>query len=149
MPALIFHAESKGFIRIEKNALEKLKKSFSGALIESGGMIGSKNGVIVDFCFDNGGDPEKYVPNVEKLNKKIAEWQKSGISFAGIVHSHHNDCRLLSDADINYARTILKSCSMASVCFPIVTYRGEEIIVTPYKIGSETVEKADFLVIDD
>lgn len=148
-------------MKIEKNTLDKIKKSFSVAPIESGGMIGSRaadssraavdshDEVISAFCFDHGGDPEEYVPNVEMLNEKIGEWAKNGISFAGIVHSHHNDCRFLSDADIDYARAILKDTKLSSVCFPIVTYFNDEIIVTPYRIDREKVEKGSFLIIDD
>lgn len=118
------------------------------AWVPEGGSIPLQDGAIVDFCFDNGGDPEQVIPDVEMLNRKIAEWQRGGVSFASIVHSHNNDCRLLSGADIDYARTILKNCGMSSVLFPVVTYCGEDIILTPYIITPERrVDAAHLLVI--
>ena len=81
---------------------------FSCAPIESGGIFGAQKGVVCRFCSDRHAVlSDEYRPNVEFLNRKIAEWEKEKILFIGMAHSHPNGLLRLSLEDMRYAREII------------------------------------------
>lgn len=128
---------------------KELINSFSSVPIESGGIIGISDNVINRFYFDsNNHNNEHYSPNIDKLNKVIEEWYFDGAYFAGIVHSHYNDCRFLSKADIEYARNILSECELSEVFFPIVTYNNDSVIITPYLITITDVKREELIILN-
>ncbi len=99
---------------------------------ETGGILGKKHGIIRYFEFDKGlGNSETaiYIPDTQKLNNKIYEWENEGIEFCGIVHSHMQNQITLSSADKEYIDLILQSLSdfTNQLYFPIVI-PGEQII---------------------
>lgn len=97
-------------MRILSQVLKDIEDTFLSAPIESGGIIGSRQGIVCAFYFDKGNyNPESYTPSISKLNAKISERAGQGIMFCGVIHSHHNDCRLFSDTDKEYALTVRKS----------------------------------------
>ncbi len=137
-------------MRILSSTLHCIKQKFCAAPIESGGIIGSKDGVICAFCFDDDNYHfDCYIPNVKKLNDKIAEWANNGIRFAGIVHSHHNDCRLVSDADKCYAVEVQKSVGNLTLYFPIVTICRQDVVLTPYLLHNGKLKKQRIVIISD
>ena len=98
---------------------------------ETGGILGSKNGLIVDFLFDKGINhdfPDQYVPDVDKLNKKIENWIKDGIGFCGIFHTHFPDGIYLSKADKRYIIEILNAIQQKMLYFPIVFPKKDMIV---------------------
>ena len=90
---------------------------------ESGGILGKQNGVVCAFHFDAGRPScfgTTYAPNIKILNRKILEWQDSGIEFCGIAHSHAVG-KKLSHGDIAYIQTIMAECREGTVLyFPII-----------------------------
>ena len=81
---------------------------FSRSPIESGGIFGAQKGVVCRFCPDRHAVlSDEYRPNVEFLNRKIAEWEEEEILFIGIAHSHPNGLLRLSSEDMRYAKEII------------------------------------------
>lgn len=92
---------------------------------EVGGILGASNDVIDAVFFDCGLHRHKmaiYTPNVDRLNKAIIQWQKDGIQFLGLFHSHPKGQETLSSDDIEYIKSILFgiSESVNELYFPIV-----------------------------
>ena len=114
--------------RMKKEVYEKILETIGIAQIESGGIIGKKNGVICKFYFDDSETryTDKYVPDFIKLNKIIEKWYDDEIFFAGIVHSHPNSCAVPSKEDEVYVSKLMENNSdLNSILFPIVTkYKG-------------------------
>ncbi len=135
-------------MRILFSTLRYIKQRFYSAPIESGGIIGSKDGIICAFCFDDGNyNYDCYIPSVEKLNAKIAEWADNGIRFAGIVHSHHNDCRFVSALDTSYALEVQKSAGNITLYFPIITICRQNVVLTPYVLKNGKLEREKMVVV--
>ena len=92
---------------------------------EKGGILGVKNAVVCSCCFDNNlsqTNSAVYIPNVDFLNAKIREWEKKGITFGGIFHSHPKNQPELSADDIEYIKLIFQAMptSIKTLYFPIV-----------------------------
>ena len=103
---------------------------------ESGGILGTSNGVIIDFLTEDmsGQDAtgetlcNAYVPDTMFLNGEIERWHVKGTEFCGIYHTHSLGCQKLSHEDIAYAGRIL--CNMPqekqTLLLPLV-FPGEKI----------------------
>ncbi len=92
---------------------------------EKGGILGMKNGVVCSYFFDNNisqSNSAVYIPNVDFLNAKIREWEKKGIAFSGIFHSHPKNQPELSADDIEYIKVIFQAmpASIKTLYFPVV-----------------------------
>lgn len=134
-------------MRIFEKTFVSIKKFFSNAEIESGGILGEKNGIVCSFYPDPGNNLECYVPNTKNLNSIIGKWAESDIKFVGIIHSHPNECRSLSSSDINYAFTICSVCNLKKVYFPVITYHNGDVIMTCYKICNQNIVEVEIIVI--
>ena len=124
---------------------------------ECGGILGQRNGIITDFCFDRKGDSLSYSPDCEFLNAQIEKWASDGIEFAGIAHSHPFGQELLSAEDIRYIKRILQSNNREennrTLYFPVVI---PESVENRFKIigyeataddnGRFTVESTDIML---
>lgn len=71
---------------------------------ECGGIIGSDHrDIITHVIIDKGKPPPEdgimYIPNTLFLNQAIEEWEKSGIKFLGIFHTHASQWPRLSNND--------------------------------------------------
>lgn len=127
-------------IRIYKGVYEGILNSFKNAPIESGGIIAAAdNGVICDFRFQIGNNGKEFVIDPEIFNPVISEWFLSGKKFAGIIHSHPNGLRILSDCDIGYARKVLEvNPFMRYIVMGVVTVEGEVVRVHFYGVGKNS-----------
>lgn len=93
---------------------------------ELGGMLGFTidQDTIDNYVFDGEAmvNSVEYNPNIEYLQKVIeGEWQEKHISLGGFVHSHPGDFNLLSTADVEYAKRIMKAFELKYLFMPIVT----------------------------
>lgn len=89
-------------MRVVKDIYEQLLNS-PMVPPECGGIIGSDHGnIITHVIFDKGNTPDigiMYIPNTQFLNQTIEEWEKSGIKFRGIFHTHAPQWAELSNED--------------------------------------------------
>lgn len=117
-------------IYINSRVYNEIMYTIGNAPIESGGILGMKDGEICAFYFDKGASTsyDAYIPNIKVLNEVIKRWSKRGIRFFGIVHSHANGYDKPSYNDEVYARNLLEqNPSLRSLVFPILTnYNGEK-----------------------
>jgi len=121
---------------IKSNIYNEIIKSIGNAPIESGGILGIKDGIICAFHFDSYSSNKEdfYIPDICHLNQVINEWQSKGISFCGIVHSHPNKHNKPSRLDEEYARLLLDKNKMISyLIFPIVTIFENKVEVVFYE----------------
>lgn len=92
---------------------------------EVGGIIGASRDIIDSVAFDPGtqlNEAAVYSPNVKRLNEYIAQWQKNGIEFKGMFHSHPEGQESLSTDDIKYIKSIMLSMPkhVKELFFPII-----------------------------
>lgn len=133
---------------ILSETLRQIKSAFRNAPIESGGIIGSTDNVITAFYFDSDNhNRDCYIPDTAKLNKTIRKWAENGVRFAGLAHSHANDCRILSDADKKYAVELFRAANYP-VYFPIVTVYNGEVVLTSYIVEDFQLKKDKITVKD-
>ncbi len=134
-------------MKITKSVYLKIINEIGNAPIESGGIIGRKNGIICAFYKDSYTSPLEYRPSVEILNKVIARWAKRNIAFAGIVHSHPNGLAVLSTGDELYAEKIMESAPLSGVLyFPIVTLKNGKVCLTAFGYNGNW-EKSEIIII--
>lgn len=100
---------------------------------ESGGILGSKENIIVTSVYDEGLNNEKmcsYTPNVKLLNDVIAKWKEEEIIFSGIFHTHYFGVKTLSHGDQCYIEKIMRSMpdDVNELYFPIVVMPQKEIV---------------------
>ena len=112
----------KPTITITEDVYQQIVKTIGSLKPEKGGMLGSRDGVVIDsFVFDknaNTGTAE-YSPNTNFLNRVLEnEW--ADIDFRGFVHSHPFNGSVLSSADIEYAIRIMKATSLPELFMPLV-----------------------------
>ena len=92
---------------------------------ETGGILGGHPKMIDTVVFDAGNkilDSALYVPDVKKLNSVLVDWQREGIIFFGLFHSHPTGQETLSQDDIRYINAIMLSLppTVSQLYFPIV-----------------------------
>lgn len=100
---------------------------------ETGGILGEKNGVIIETYLDSGiqtANMCSYIPNVDMLNKIIKEWQEKGIMFSGVFHTHFWGVKTLSKTDKEYIYAIMKNMpkEIKGLYFPLVVMPEKEMI---------------------
>lgn len=118
---------------ILKSVYEKILFSVSATPIETGGILGIVSDIVVECVLDfNGNEYGKYTPDTEMINKTVSYWQKNGIGFGGLFHSHYPSGRDLSQQDIKYIKEIMFSLKdiYSFLYFPIIIPHKEMI---PYK----------------
>ena len=138
-----------------QSTYNNIKNTIGSIPPENGGIIGIKDGIVCAFFYDSFADnsENEYHPCVYKLNEIIDEWSQLGISFCGIIHSHHNDAELLSRKDIVFARRILalNNLNNGTVFFPIVHIYSENIFFTikPFIVSAEEVVLDNLIIKKD
>ena len=114
-----------GIMTIDQHTYDTLSTAFSPVPPEAGGILGLAADCVCAFVYDFGTPEMKrgcYTPNVNFLNRVIAQWQAQGITFCGIVHSHPPGQHNLSQADLSYIEAILAHmpAQISELFFPIV-----------------------------
>ena len=93
-------------MKVTQDVISLIGSTLGATKRESGGIIGSRGGVVCAFEQDRECENDEYIPDIELLNKVIRSWHDDGIEFEGIIHSHMSNNKL-SFADIAYARRII------------------------------------------
>lgn len=121
-------------MNIVRNVYEQIINNAPTGPPESGGILGADKEGNVQFAeFDEGvmnGKYSKrcfYAPNVKFLNICIKNWEKRGIEFCGIFHTHFHGVSSMSKGDERYVYQIMNAMPqmIEKLYFPI--------IVMPYK----------------
>lgn len=140
-------------MNISAGTYERILSSMPNDPPEIGGIMGSIDGVVCRYQIDEGLTANRgcfYSPNVVFLNKVINDWQRDGILFQGIFHTHFFGVQTLSDGDIAYIKTIMAAMPefISKLYFPIVVMPEKVIVVYLAGRNGMTVEiKADELII--
>lgn len=117
------------YVQVDRKVLKRIRDCLKAYSFETGGILGSRNGMISDFEFDEGirqEDSRVYVPNIGRLNQILFKWKETGIEFAGLVHSHY-DKESLSLADIRYGMEIIRANDLTGIYMPIYVQCSEDI----------------------
>lgn len=122
-------------MRILKSVVDTIDRSIADTPPETGGILGSHGGglideVVMDLPAVKNTRPCSYYPNVEFLNHTIELWQKNGISFLGIFHSHFVGVRTLSGGDLRYIKAIMEAMpsTVDSLYFPVFVLPDRELV---------------------
>lgn len=119
--------------------------------IETGGILGEKNGIICEFYFDKNAKCDKceYVPEINDLNKVIEKWHEEGLLFIGIAHSHPNGFDMPSQNDGLYAKIILSTnAHLKRLVFPIITIENDNVKISFYEFSGDRFKKIDIVIIN-
>ena len=115
---------------IKLETYNEIIDKIGNAPIESGGILGMKNDVICAFFYDENAKTscDTYIPDIATLNEVIKNWNRQGVKFVGIVHSHANGYDKPSHNDELYAKKLLEhNSSLEFLIFPILTiYKGNK-----------------------
>lgn len=112
-------------MRLSKDIINQINVTLGKYTVESGGILGCKNGEI-KYLFDRACYENEYIPNTIFLNKILEEWQENNIDFIGIIHSHKERTKL-SYSDIEYARQIIKHNNLCKVHMLIYVIKFKKI----------------------
>lgn len=143
-------------MKIKKEIVDKIAHIANNKNSEIGGILGaSADGVITDMIPDLPEESEmcrfEYYPNVDFLNRKIEEWAKDDIDFAGLFHTHFSGSKSLSDADEVYIKAIMDCAKEISQClfFPIFTLPDNELTVYKAYFSNEkiVIEKDELVIV--
>ena len=122
---------------MDKTLKDIICKKLSEKVPETGGILGSREGKLQAFFYDEKGSCSKkcYIPDVECLNRQIKKWNEDGLEFAGIVHSHW-DKKELSAQDIRYARQVVRVFGR-DIIMGVFVYNVGQLYL--YKVSEEKV----------
>lgn len=143
-------------MRISKQVIKIMKRFITKEPPETGGILGSSNGdlinnIILDYPSVVTAKPCIYMPNVDFLNEKIANWQENNISFKGVFHTHFAGIKTLSCGDKKYITEIMIAMpsEIESLYFPIYVLPDRQIVVyIARKIGSVIEISSEDLLIE-
>lgn len=129
-------------MKVSRAVLREMRAAFLGRATESGGILGALDGIVCRFAFDEGqADAAEYIPDTDRLNSVLRAWCREGIVFSGMVHTHVGGCRLPSGTDTESMRTIYRAMQSDHLYFPIVTFDGEVMAITVYRIDAEGIKE--------
>lgn len=120
-------------MKLLQNVYLEMLNSYPIPPPEQGGIIGMKNNVVCEYYHDNSKNPTDravYEPDIYALNKKIEEWNKNGIQFAGIIHSHLLEQNTLSSGDKEYIKQIFDKLpkDINKLYFPVIIPESKQVI---------------------
>lgn len=131
-------------MKILKNVYQAIVNDCSTSS-EVGGILGVTSDIITHYQFDTPIDLSEYFyrPNTKSLNLAISEWQKLGIAFAGIFHSHPTGITSLSFGDETYIKKIMRVISLSPLFFPIIAPQNE------MQLYKATLENSEITIITE
>ena len=113
-------------VYVTRETLTNIHLSIGNSIPETGGILGSKNGLISYYFFDQDAlvSSSCYIPSAS-IEKIIRCWRNEGISFEGFIHSHVGRY-FPTQADISYSSEVMGwyeaefGCEKTKVLIPIV-----------------------------
>lgn len=117
--------EQTFIMQILREVFLKMISSFPMVPPENGGILGMKDDIVCEYLHDYSkqtNEAAKFVPDVQWMNQIIYDWNKKGVLFGGIVHSHPIGQESLSFDDIRYITSIMDAMpsSVSKLYFPVV-----------------------------
>lgn len=139
-------------MQIKKEIYNKMLYSIPLVPPETGGILGMKDGVITQVCFDNSNlqnDRALYIPNIKKLNNQIMVWDEKDITFAGIFHSHMPNQEELSQNDFVYINDVMRAMPdyVKELYFPVVIPKNKIISYKARNQNHKLVFETDIIKI--
>ena len=123
-------------MKISNSTLQYICKNVKNCNYETGGILGSrKNKVITEVFLDKNNEQTRrcsYTPNIVLFNNQIEIWQKQGINFQGLFHTHFANVETLSSSDEVYIKMIMTSMPemINTLYFPLFVL--PEQLLIPY-----------------
>ncbi|MBQ9016133.1 MAG: Mov34/MPN/PAD-1 family protein [Firmicutes bacterium] len=120
-------------LRITDEVADQIEATIGSLPAETGGFLGSSNGNTIDhFYFDHTAETSAatYTPDISAVNRKLQEWDESGVHLIGNVHSHPEGYTHPSGADIKYAQRIMDALDLPEFYILIVQPEYERRPVT-------------------
>lgn len=134
-------------MRITKAVITNINRSVTGLSLETGGILGSHDGkmideVVMDILAEKSERPCSYSPNVDFLNQNIRSWQEQNISFMGIFHTHFMSVKTLSCGDKKYITEIMNAMpdDITYLYFPIFVLPDRILVCYKAHKTADTVE---------
>ena len=113
-------------MKILHNTLKKILLTVPYAPPETGGILGGKRDIVSVYMIDYGIETinhyDHYFPDLHKINQILNNWEKSGIDFYGIFHTHFPGGDELSRGDKKYITKIMQAMppEVNKLFFPII-----------------------------
>ncbi len=119
-------------MKILQNVYLKILNSYPLPPPEQGGIMGIKNSIVCEYYHDNSQNATEravYEPDINAFNQRIEEWDKYGIQFSGIIHSHLLEQNTLSSGDKEYIKQIFDNLpkGVDELYFPIIIPETKQV----------------------
>lgn len=117
-------------LRIKRQLWKKIFNFNSNDVYETGGFFGIKGKKICSYEFDSGRDSVssgEYMPNLNLFYRSLKQWEKEGIEYVGILHTHLNHQGTLSGGDYKYLDELMKLNKNLQVFFTAILIPNEKI----------------------
>lgn len=133
--AVLYEVPGRMPLKIVKEVTGAMLANMPSAPPEIGGIFGGSDECVTEFFLDRGKMTNKgcgYVPDTERLNAVISDWEKRQVNLLGIFHTHFISVETLSVGDISYIERIMKSMPqrVRVLYFPIIVLPEKHIV--PY-----------------
>jgi len=133
-------------VKVSCELINRIMDLLGSTDYESGGLLGSSNGDVVDtLYFDIGRrcSYTDYFPNVSLWEEQLQKWSESQIQLVGIIHSHINSEKL-SEKDVVMARRVVTANSLECIQMPVFVLNEKRIVW--YEVSSDYVNVLSFEV---
>lgn len=114
-------------IQIARTIAEQIAGYFAGQPMERGCMIGSSRYLNrIDHVAPVPGiaDRDRFTPDMDAVNARIAAWRDRGICFCGFIHSHPDGPGVLSGADRAAIERWVRAADLPFLCFGLSDGNG-------------------------
>lgn len=75
-----------------------------------------------------------YTPNTMQATKTIRNWAAQGICFCGLIHSHVTAKHDLSEADLQFAKTLFRAYTLPILWFGLAIVTGGNVVFHFYSV---------------
>ena len=128
-------------LTIEKEILGKMAAVFSTSQQEQGFVLGCSARLdCVDTCEQIPAiraGLHFYTPDASYANQVIQNWSEVGVCFCGFVHSHIVNKPALSEADIEYARSMFQVYRLPVLWFGIGLVQKQNVDYHLYSVTTQ------------
>lgn len=144
-----------GVVIGNKDFIRQIEDYFTDFSFERGGVLGIKDDVLVEFHPVENLSKERssYIPSFEMLNDIAEDFEKRGVEFAGIIHSHavgmcNGGSLLPSKEDLDFFKNFMEeNKQFKKLLFPIITTKDDKKMIAWYSFESNHLSNEELTIL--
>lgn len=138
-----------------KDFIRQIEDYFTDFSFERGGVLGIKDDILVEFHHVENLSKERssYIPSFEMLNEIAEDFEKRGITFIGIIHSHavgmcNGGSLLPSKEDLDFFKNFMEeNKQFKKLLFPIITTKDDKKMIAWYSFENNHLSNEELTII--